>query len=197
VQTVEEFEEAFIFFVDAKNFGGIVGAEFGEQDAALFAELRNAAVDGNAVRAGFVVGETLDEQGFDFGGDGVLHALGFGVRLGPRETDDFGEQNLGELVTNHEAVSEAAAFGSEKDASTTAHLDVTIAGHALESGGDGGRSDVEFFGEAGADGDLVFLKHFPNGLEVIFLRNTGFIAAQGVSDELGSCFPLLGAKASG
>jgi hypothetical protein len=114
----------------------------------------------------------------------VLHALGFGVRLGPRETDDFGEQNLGELVTNHEAVSEAAAFGSEKDASTTAHLDVTIAGHALESGGDGGRSDVEFFGEAGADGDLVFLKHFPNGLEVIFLRNTGFIAAQGVSDEL-------------
>jgi len=91
MEFLEEFEEAFVFLVDAENFGGFAGAEIGERDAALLAELHDAAVDGHAVGARFAIGEAFEEQGFDFGRDGVLHALGFRVGLGPGETDHFGE----------------------------------------------------------------------------------------------------------
>lgn len=57
-------------------------------------------------------------------------------------------------------------------------FDVTIASHAFEGGSNGGRSNVKLLGEPGADGNLLFLAHFQDGLEVIFLRNAGFIAAQ-------------------
>ena len=45
VEILEEIEEAFVFFIDAENFGGIAGLEFGEKNAALFAKLRHAAAD--------------------------------------------------------------------------------------------------------------------------------------------------------
>ena len=40
VEVLEKIEEAFVFFVDAENFGRIAGLQFGEKHAALLAELR-------------------------------------------------------------------------------------------------------------------------------------------------------------
>ena len=184
VEVLDELEEAFVLFVDAEDFGGVAGAKFGEKDAALLAKLGDTTVQGNAMRAGLVIGKALKEKSFDFGRDGVLHALGFGVGFGPGETDDFGEKHFGELMAEHEMLGNFAAFGGEMDLAAAMDFDVAVAGHAFEGCSDGGRSDCELFGEAGADGNLVVLDHFPNGLEVIFLRNTGFIAAQRISDRV-------------
>ena len=74
-----------------------------------------------------------------------------------------------------------AALGGEKNTSTPLNFDVAIASHALDGGGDRRRGDVELFGEASADGHLVFFQHFPNGFEVVFARNAGFVALQGFS----------------
>ena len=89
VETFKKIQEAFVFFVDPEDRGGLAGIEFGEEDAAEW----------DAVRAGFVGGEAFQEQDFDFRGDSVLEAFGFGVGFSPGETDDFGEKHLGELVT--------------------------------------------------------------------------------------------------
>ena len=123
-------------------------------------------------------GETFDEERFDFRRDGVLEAFGFRVRFGPRNADDFGEKHFRELMAEHEVLGDFAALGGEQDLAIALNLDVAVARHAFYGGGNGGGSDVEFFGQAGADGELVFLAHLPDGLEVIFLRNAGFIATQ-------------------
>jgi len=185
MKILEEFEETFVFLVDAENFGAFFGPKVGEKDAALLAELGDAAVDGHAVGTGFATGETLEKQRFDFRGDGVLHALGFRVRFGPREADYFGEQHFGELMAEHEALRDAASLGGELDGSAALDFDVAIASHALDGSGDRGRGDVKLFGQTRADGSLLLFEHFPNGLEVIFLRNAGSIPVQGRSVSCG------------
>ncbi len=197
MEPFEELQKAFVLFVDAEDFRGIVGAQLRKENAALPAELRDTAIYRHPMRASLVTGEALDQQRFDFGRDGVFHALGFGMRFGPGQANHFGEENLGELVTNHQPMSETASFGGEDDATTAAHFDVSVASHALESGGHRRRSDVEFFREPGADGFLTLLEHLPNGFEVIFLRNAGFFAAQRISDRLGSSFLLLSTQPGG
>ncbi len=77
-----------------------------------------------------------------------------------------------------------AALGGEENVSTALHFDVPIASHALNGGGNGRRSDFELFGESSADGHLVFFQHFPDGFEVVFARNAGFVALQGVSQNM-------------
>ena len=181
MEVFEKIEEAFFLFVDTNNFGGIVELQFRKKHRAFLAKLSESAAQGNPMRTGFVSSETLHEESFDFGGDGVFHALGFGMRFGPGEADDFREKHLGELVAEREMLGDFAALGGEKNASTALNFDVTIACHAFEGGGDGWRSDVELFSEASADGHLVFFEHFPDGFEVVFARNAGFVALQGVS----------------
>lgn len=90
--------------------------------------------------------------------------------------------------------------GGEKDVATSFNGDVAVANHALDGGGDSGRSNVELFGEVSTDRDCVRLAHLPDDLEVIFLRNAGFIAAQRVSVDLGFGGPsglLAGAQPVG
>jgi hypothetical protein len=182
METLKKIQEAFVLFVDTEDRAGITGVEFGEEDAALFTKLGEAAAERDAMRAGFVGCEAFQEQDFDFRGDRVLEALGFGVGFSPGETDDFGEKHLGELVTQHEVLGDFAAFFREKNCSAALNFDMAVAGHALDGSGDGRRSDGEFLGQAGADGSLIFLRHFPDGFEVVFLRDAGFFAAQRVSD---------------
>ena len=183
VQVLQEVEEAFVFFVDAKKRGGIASAQFREKNAALLAELRDAATERNAVGTGFVSGEPLEEQGFDFGRNGVLHPLSFGVRFGPGQADHLGKKHLGKLVTEHEALREFTPLSGEQNFAAPLHFDVTVASHALNGGGNRGGSDVEFLGKAGTDGNLIFLVHLPNGFEVIFLRNASLIATQRNSEQ--------------
>lgn len=156
MEAFEKIKEAFFLFVDANNFGGIVELQFRKKDRAFLAKLSESAAQGNSVRTGFVSGETLHEESFDFRRDGVFHAFSFGMRFGPRQADDFGEKHLGELVAEREMLGDFAPLGGEKNASITLDFDVTIACHAFEGGGDGGRSDFKLFGETSADGHLVF-----------------------------------------
>jgi hypothetical protein len=72
-------------------------------------------------------------------------------------------------MSKHQMLGDFAAFGGEKDLATALDVDVAVAGHALDRGSDRRRGDVELFGETSTDGDLVFLMHLPDGLEVIFL----------------------------
>ena len=60
MQAVEEFEKLAVFFVDANDFRGIFRAQFRQQHDALFAKLRNAAADRDAVWATFSVGESFE-----------------------------------------------------------------------------------------------------------------------------------------
>jgi len=131
MEAFEEFEEAFVLFIDAEDFGGFAGAEFGEENGAVFAQFGDAAPHGDAVRTGFVAGETLHEERFDLRRNGVLHALGFGVGFGPGEADNFGEEHFGKLMAKHEVPGDFASVGGEEDTSTTLDLDVAIAGHTL------------------------------------------------------------------
>ena len=108
----------------------------------------------------------------------MLHALRFRVSFSPGEADDFSKKHFGKLVTQHEMLCEFAALGGELDSAPALNFDVAVASHAFDCGGDRGWSDVQFFGETRADGSLLLLEHFPNGFEVIFLRDAGFIAAQ-------------------
>ena len=58
--------------------------QFGKKDRAFLAKLGESAAQGNAMRTGFVSRKALHEESFDFGGDGVLQAFGFGHALWPK-----------------------------------------------------------------------------------------------------------------
>lgn len=144
----QKIEEPFILLIDAQNFCGFVGAKFGKKDAALLAELGDATIDGDAVRTG--------------------------LRLPKRLSCNA--STSGEMACSMRSAS-AWALAQERPLRHQL-AEMPIAGHALNGGSDCRGRNVEFFGEPGADGDLLFLEHFPNGFEVIFLRDAGFIAAQ-------------------
>ena len=70
---------------------------------------------------GFFVGETFEEERFDFWRDGVFEAFGLIMGFGPRNADDLSEQHLGELMAEGHVFGYGAAFAGE--------VDVTIAGY--------------------------------------------------------------------
>jgi len=113
----------------------------------------------------------------------VLQSLSFRMGFGPRNANDFGKKHFGKLMAKHEFLGDLVALGGEKDMPAPLNLNVAVARHALDRSGDSGRSDVKLFGETSTDRDLVFLTHLPDGLEVIFLRNAGFLAAHRVSGK--------------
>ena len=70
-----------------------------------------------------------------------------------------------------EPAAEAAAQGIAglRDAAAAPHAKQPVARHPLKRRGDGRGGDAQLLGQACADGRLVLFKHFPDGLEVIFL----------------------------
>ena len=83
MQTFEKLQELGVLFIDADDFGAIVGVQIGENNSALFAKLRETAAQRHSVGTGFFVGETLEEESFDFRRNGMLKSLCFIVGLGP------------------------------------------------------------------------------------------------------------------
>src|SRR6516164_9089919 len=63
LKSFEKIQKAFVFFIDTQNGGRISGVQFEKENAALFAKPRDATAQGNAVRAGFARGKTLEQQG--------------------------------------------------------------------------------------------------------------------------------------
>ena len=177
-----------IFFVDANDFALFVGAQVRQQHRSLLPQGSNAAAYRNAVRTAFLVGKSLEQQLFDFGRNRVLESLGFIVRFRPRQTDHVGEQHLRKLVTQRQALGDLPAFFAEIDAPVALDFHEAVARHALERSRHRGRRDVQFFGQARADRRLIFLKHFPDRLEVIFLGYAGFFASQKFSGSRRSLF---------
>ena len=174
MESVEEFEELAVLFVDADDFGSFVGLQIREQHGALFAKLREPAAQRHSMRAGFFIGETFQKKSFDFGRDGVLQAFGFVVGFGPGEADDVGKQHFGELMAEGHALGNGAAFAGEINVAVASDGYEIVAAHAFERGSDGGRSDVQLFSQARADGRLAFFDKFPDGFEVVFLGDAGF-----------------------
>ena len=66
-KAIQEFQKLAVLFVNTNNFGFVPGAKFRERNNALFAKLRNAAANGDAVRTGAVVSEAFQEELLDFG----------------------------------------------------------------------------------------------------------------------------------
>src|SRR5260370_4365194 len=61
------------------------------------------------------------------------------------------------------------------------HAHVSVARHALQSGGYSGRSHFQFFRKPRADRRVVLFEHLPDGLQVIFLRYACFFSLQLIS----------------
>jgi hypothetical protein len=174
MQVVQEFQEFAVFFVDADDFGAIVGLQVGEEDGALFAELREAAAKRYSVRTGLFIGETLEEKSFDLWRDSVLEAFRLIVSFGPGEADDVGKQHFGELMAEGHTFGDGAAFARQVDATIASYGDEIVTAHAFEGGSYRGRSDAEFLRKPRADGRLAFLDKFPDGFEIVFLGDAGF-----------------------
>ena len=136
--------------------------------------LRETAAQRHSVRTGFFVGETLEEESFDFRRDGMFKTLCFIVGLGPGQTDDVREQHFGELVTECHAFGNGAAFAREIDMAVASDRDEIIAAHTLERGSDGWRSYAKLFGQSRADWWLALFEELPDSFEVIFLGDAGF-----------------------
>jgi len=102
----------------------------------LLAELRDSAIDGDAVGTGFAITKALEQQRLDFGRNGVLHAFGFRVGLGPGEADGLCKQHFGKLVAKHKPLGKLAPLRGQQNVATTLYGDVPIAGHALNGGSD-------------------------------------------------------------
>lgn len=175
-ESVKEFQELGVFFVDGQNFYCAGDGDFAEGHGAAAAEAFKTAGHGHAVRAGARGAEAAREQAFDFGGDAVLEALSFDVGAGPIEADYVGEKFFGELMAESEAPGFGSAARSEHDAAAAFDAQQAVARQAFERGGDGGRRDAQFIGEARADGRAAFLDHFPDGLQIVFAGDAGFFA---------------------
>src|ERR1700674_550853 len=87
-------------------------------------------------------------------------------------------------MPQREVLRDLAAFARQIDSAAPLHANVPIPGHALQCGSHCWWCDIQLFGQARADGCLIFLKHFPNGFEVIFLRHAGLLASQSFSPPL-------------
>src|SRR5579864_1813834 len=167
MQSVQEFQELPVFFINAKNFSALIGTQIRKQHRALFTELGDSTAHGNSVRATFLVAETLQEQRFDFWGDGVFEALRFVVRFGPRKANHFREQHFSKLMAKRQTLRDRAAFLREIDAPGTLDTHEAVARHTFQSSRYCGRSDAQFLCQTRADWRVVFLKHLPDGLEVV------------------------------
>ena len=115
----------------------------------------------------------------------MLEAFGFFVRAGPFETDHVGEQLFREAMAEDEVLGDFLALLGKFNLPGAAYAKIAAAGHPFQSGGDGGRSYAQVFGEPGADGRVFFLNELPDGFEVVFLGDAGFFAAQGASRNAG------------
>src|SRR5262249_40936519 len=63
----QEFQKLAVLFVDTNNFRFVLGVKLGKRNNSLFAQLRDAAANGDAVWTSAVVAETLEEELLDFG----------------------------------------------------------------------------------------------------------------------------------
>ena len=129
------------------------------------------------MRAAAFAPESFQKQVGNLGRNAVLEALGFFVRARPFEADHVGEQLFGEAVAQDQMLRDAFALGRKLDLAAAANAQVAAAGHALERSGDGRRSHAKIFGQARADRHLLFLDDFPDGLQIVFLRDAGFFTA--------------------
>src|SRR5436309_13113481 len=71
-----------------------------------------------------------------------------------------------------------AAFLRQLDSPAAFHAYVAIARHALQCRGHGGRGHGQLLGEPRADGPVVLFQHFPDWLQIVFLRYAGFFSTQ-------------------
>src|SRR6266852_2462335 len=81
-------------------------------------------------------------------------------------------------MAQRQALRELPPFSRKVDAPFAVHAHVSVTGHALQRGGHRRRSHIQFFSKARADGRLIFFQHLPYSLEIVFLRNAGFVPPQ-------------------
>src|SRR5258708_24775974 len=86
-------------------------------------------------------------------------------------------------MTESEALGKLPAFARQVNAPAAVHANVAVACHALQGGRHRRRRYIQFFGQARADGRLIFLKHLPDGFEVIFLRYACLLTPQNSSPQ--------------
>src|ERR1700722_18674059 len=98
----------------------------------------------------------------------MFEPLSGGMGARPIEANHVGKEFFGKLVTQREALGFGAALGSQSDSAVASDMQQAVARHSLERGGHGGRRDAKLLGKTRADGRLLILEKFPDGLEVVF-----------------------------
>ena len=131
------------------------------------------------MRAATVAPKTPQEHVHHFVRDPMFEALRFFMRARPFEANHIGEKFFCQTVPKDQMLGDLFASRRKLDASPSTDMQKAAARHSFQSSSDGWGSDAQIFGQARADRDLLFLDEFPDGFKVVFLRDTGFFAAQG------------------
>src|SRR6266700_4379426 len=178
MQTLQKFQELFILFVDAQYFSRFQRAQIRQQYCPLPPQLGDSSSKGNAVWAGLFVAEALQDERLHFRRDGMLHSLRLVVSLRPGQADHFRQQHLRKLVPQREVFGKLSSLLRQVDPPASFHAHVAVARHPLQRGGHRRRCNVQFLREPRADVRVILFQHFPDGLQVIFLRYACFFSTQ-------------------
>jgi hypothetical protein len=111
----------------------------------------------------------------------VLEPLGGVVSASPVQTNHVGKEFFGKLMAQGQALRFAASLAGQSNAAVALNSQQPVASHALECRSHGGWRYAELFGQSRADGHLIVLLEFPDGLEVIFARSAGSFSGQKAS----------------
>ena len=114
----------------------------------------------------------------------MLELTGFFVCLGPRHTQDVGQQPLGQPVSAYQHFGGLAPGVGEPHLFLRRDDDEPLVAQTTQHLCDGGRRDPEILGETGADHPHTTRLDLVDGLEVLLDRWRGHLAQSPVTSEV-------------
>ena len=194
-QSFQKLQKLPILLVNTKNFRVLVRTQIRKQYRTLTPQLRHTTPHGNAVGTRLLVAKTLLQERLNFRRDPMFQPLCFVMRLSPGKPNHFRKQHLRKLVTQGQSLGNHPPFPCQIDPPSPIHPHMSIPRHALQSRGYRWGRHLQLLRQPRANRSLILLKHLPNCLEVILLRNAGFLSPQtriSPMQVIAACFPFRG-----
>ena len=110
LQPFQKLQKLPILLVNAKNFRVLIRPQIRQQDCPLASQLRHATPHRYAMRARFLIPESLQQKRLDFRRNPMLQPLRFVVRFRPRKPNHFRKQHFRELVPQSQPLRHHAAL---------------------------------------------------------------------------------------
>jgi hypothetical protein len=106
----------------------------------------------------------------------MFQALGFFMRARPRKANQLRQQFFRQPVPQHQVPGNLLPARGELDLAPALYTQEPAARHPLQRRGDCRRRHAQVFRQTRADGRLLLLNNFPDGLQVILLRDACFFS---------------------